>query len=201
MKWIRRVPALLWLALIPAVMIGAVQLRTGGGMPVHVVGSGPLLLLEADDAPEDTFFRFYIEPRETLKETSERALTNLGLWPDMIVIGFDDSALMFPMSPVEEAEARRQIRAIAEGAENAAAVAVILNFRIPAGADTEYRARVEGMNLWMREDLCLRSALRHCVDISTRGGDVAGARRAISEAVAAAKTPADELRESIVTWR
>lgn len=170
-------------------------------MPVHVVGSGPLTLVEAGDAPEETYYRFYVMPAESLEATAERSLANLGLWPDMIVLAFDERALAPPMSREEEATARGLIRSVAEGAENAAAVTVLLNFRVPEGEAAGYRARVERMNAWMREDLCRGGENRHCVDIGSDGGDANRVRLAVSRGVSAARADADELRRFLITWR
>ena len=194
-------PALLWLALIPALIIGALQLRTGGGMPVHVVGSGPLVSLVADDAPEDTFFRFYVEPSESLRRTAERSFENLGLWPDMIVLGFDASSLPEAFGPEEEAATRAQLRALTEASENAAAVTVLVNFQIPFNGRPGLRGDIERLNEWMEGSLCGRLPLLHCVDVAALGDSPAATRRAISAGVEDAKAQADALRDRILTWR
>lgn len=122
--------------------MGLYRLIVGGGRRVEVVGSGALTVLEETDAPEGTRYDLAVQTGETLHETEARVLEAVSRWPDVLVIGFSESAL-------EEADARMVIEEVAVAAENATAVPVLVGFEqdLP----------------WFRS-LCDVSALRLCIE-------------------------------------
>ncbi|MFT5353156.1 MAG: hypothetical protein ACI9KE_000354 [Polyangiales bacterium] len=126
----------------PLVLMGLYRLIVGGGRRVEVVGSGALTVLEETDAPEGTRYDLAVQTGETLHETEARVLEAVSRWPDVLVIGFSESAL-------EEPDARSVIEGVALAAENATAVPVLVGFE----EDVPWFASI-----------CDVSALRLCIE-------------------------------------
>ncbi|MFK8000381.1 MAG: hypothetical protein AB8H86_12335 [Polyangiales bacterium] len=137
---LRRVHWMVYALLAPLVLMGLYRLIVGGGRRVEVIGSGVLTLLEETDAPEGTRYALSVRAHESLSATESRALEAVSRWPDVLVIGFSESAL-------EEPEARSVLERVAMAAENATAVPVLVGFEAP----------------WFSA-LCNVSALRLCVE-------------------------------------
>ncbi len=147
---LRRVPWIVWALLAPLVLLGAYRLVVGPGRRVEVVGSGVLASLRAEDAPEGSRYVLEVEAHETGAETERRVREVISTWPDVIVIAFDASA-------VDADQTAARFRALAEAAENATAVPVLVGF--------------EASERWF-ETLCDGPSRRLCVEPGT---DPAGA--------------------------
>lgn len=150
----RRVPWIVWALLAPLLIMGGWRLWTGGGVRIHVVGSGVLTELGEQDAPEGTFYDLEVVADEPVEDTRARVETLIASWPDVFVFALDES--------VPDEDALATYEALATAAENATAVPVIV------GRPEEPEA--------FRNELCARgpegARLRVCVE---PGDDVAGA--------------------------
>jgi len=150
----RRIPWIVWALLAPALILGGWRLWTGGGVRIHVVGSGVLTELSADDAPEGTFYDLDVVAGESSAETRERVEAHIASWPDVFVFALDGD--------VPDDEAMATYDALATAAENATAVPVIVGRRSEPAA--------------FADQLCANGPngprLRVCV---LPGDDVAGA--------------------------
>lgn len=139
---LRRVHWMVYALLAPLVLMGLYRFVVGGGRRVEVVGSGALVALAETDAPEGTRYDLSVVPSEALHETEARVLEAVSRWPDVLVIGFSESAL-------ENSDARSVMESVAIAAENAMAVPVLVGF--------------EQDVVWFTS-LCDVSALRLCVE-------------------------------------
>ncbi|MFW6066958.1 MAG: hypothetical protein ACOC97_01370 [Myxococcota bacterium] len=171
---LRRVPWVLWAALLAAIILGGVQLCRGEGRTVVVVGAGPLSEVRAEDAPEGARYDVRTGSSEPLEQTGRRIREAISEWPDVIVLGLDGQQVTDAASA---ARARRLLEELTRSAENATAVPVVVGF---AGAETD---AAQGLQRWWRTELCARKGLRLCVDIAPHAGDAEALRQAVATTV------------------
>ena len=107
----------------PLLIMGAWELLTGGGKGVPVVGAGALSVLRAEDAPEGARYQLRLRAHEEVAGTRARIEEAVTEWPDVLVFGFDGSALG---SEADEEAMRAAYGALAAQVENAAGVPVIV---------------------------------------------------------------------------
>ena len=160
----------------PLLIMGAWELLTGGGKGVPVVGAGALSVLRAEDAPEGARYQLRLRAHEEVAGTRARIEEAVTEWPDVLVFGFDGSALG---SEADEEAMRAAYGALAAQVENAAGVPVIVGPTATTGAPE--RPAVERVAGWLRDGLCVQGRYRVCVDLAPHGADP----RALREAVAA----------------
>ena len=176
---LKRVPWMVWALLAPAVIIGAVQLATGGAKRVTVVGAGPLSTLRADDAPEGYRYDLRLRAHEPIPAAVKRVEDSVAQWPDVLVFALARSVERGDSAQMACAALGR----LAQQAENATAVPVVVGFAAAAAAKAAQRAAVREANRCLREVVCAGSRARLCVDIAPYGDDDRGLRQALASAV------------------
>jgi len=142
------------------VIIGLVQLRTGGGVRVPYVAAGVGAVVTGDDHPEGAYFTLDTVPHETFAQTAGRVEEHIREYPDVMVIGLDADALTD--DDESEREAMATLMTLAEHAENATTIPVILSLtpsEAPTGALAE---RTERIHEWWRRELCRGGEFRVC---------------------------------------
>ena len=162
-KALGRVPWWVWAAIAPAAIIGLVQLRTGGGVRTPYVVAGVGASLGEDDHPEGVYFTMDAVAHESFAATAERVEAHIREYPDMMVIGLDGDAL--EDTDESEREAMATLMTLAEHAENATTIPVLLSpspSRPLEGSLAERSRRVH--ELWRRE-VCRGGEFRVCVDL------------------------------------
>ncbi|MFW5926054.1 MAG: hypothetical protein ACOCV4_07790 [Myxococcota bacterium] len=176
---LRRVPWVLWAALIAAAIIGGVQLCRGEGRTVELVGAGPLGSVREGDAPEGARYVVRTRSSEPLADTGRRIDRAISEWPDVIVIGLDgDQVVDVPSAD----RARRILAEATRRAENATAVPVVLGFA-PGAEGSDGEEPLRDLQRWWRTELCAQKGLRLCVDIAPHAGDPGAVRAAVATAV------------------
>jgi len=192
-SWLKRVPWIVWALIAPAVVIGAVQLWTGGEPRVPVVGAGALAHLRSEDAPEGANYGLDVERRERPERTAERVEEAIRGWPDVLVVGVDASHLEGEQAGLAVCQT---LGTLATHAENATAVPVVASLTLPSGASDATREAVEAGNTCWRETVCAKDGLRLCLDLTPHVGDPQAVRDAVGAAVLDALERLAELRAS-----
>lgn len=79
-------PPIVWAFIVPALIIGAVQLHRPDGKRVHVTGSGYVHALTTEDEHSDAFF-YELDTRdsETVDATTKRTRELLNHFPRIVV--------------------------------------------------------------------------------------------------------------------
>jgi len=220
LRALKRVPWIVWALLAPAVVIGAVQLWTGGGKRVPVVGAGVIGVLRHEDAPPDTHYTLDVErqlqrqveqqqkqaarvrqsvigstspaTRAMAENLARRAERAIAEWPDVIVIALDAAEL--DGGAGAEREAKSTLRTLTEHAENATAVPVVANLAPWPEAGEEIREAAGRVNEWWRTELCREEGLRIGLELVPHAADADAVRDAVAAAVLDGIARHDELR-------
>lgn len=180
---LRQVPPIVWGMLVPALIIGAVQLRRPDGRRVHVVGAGYVADLAEQDEQEDAFF-YELETvaHESVDDTVARTRALLPEWPRVVVVAFDAAAV----AGGDGTEARVKMRALVEKLESVQAVPVVLPPRALPGDPPAVHALAEALDPWFYANLCQLGELRHCVKLDPGPTAPADWKAALQRTVATA---------------
>ena len=87
----KRIPWIVWAALLVAVILQVLQ-WTSGGKRVPVVGGGPVLVIAEQDAPEGTRFDVEASASASLDAAAAQVGAAIGTWPDVLVLGLPGGA-------------------------------------------------------------------------------------------------------------
>jgi len=176
LRLLRRVPWIVWAAMVPALIIGGQKLYTGGGMRVPVVGAGPIVALRTSDAPPGTHLVVEARAHEPAQETAARVRDVISRWPDVVVIALDPATLG------DDPEAAVALLGqLAHEAQNATAVPVLVGF----GHDEDDGSRSAAEQA-LRSGPCRRPGRHVCVELTTPSDDAsvrAAVRAGIADAV------------------
>jgi hypothetical protein len=178
---LKRVPWIVWAAIAPLIIIGAIQLRTGGGVRVPFVVAGVGAVVTGDDHPEGAYYTLDTVPRESFAETADRVEEHIREYPDVMVIGLDGDAL--EDTDESERQAMANMMTLARHAENATTIPVILSLtpsEPSSGGLAERNARIHD---WWRRELCQGGEFRVCVDLAPHAGDAAAVKEAVISGV------------------
>lgn len=170
----RGVPWWVWVALVPAVLIGLNQLRKGGRQRIELAGAGPVHTLGFAEVPED--LRFYPDTvaREGAEASAARILEGLVIQPAVFVFGLDLSSWDPERTPPEVMQER--YAELMRRAENAATVPVSVGPWVAAAASAEQRAAVSALSAWWRRGPCARAVRLLCVQVDGLEGEALEAR-------------------------
>jgi len=188
-SWLRRVPAWVWLALLPAVGIALNEVRKGGRQRVEVVGAGPVAHLESQHAPPSARLAFDTESREAPRETAKRISRTLRLHPPLVVWGFDFS---------KTAPDRDLLAKMARSSKNAATVTVMLG---PGGPNDLRGPEVKAVVDWWKRAICQTQDELVCVDLFALRDDPASVGPAVGQAIGDALVMLDGLRAATQVGR
>ena len=160
MDALKRIPPIVWGFVVPALIIGAVQLNRPDGRRVHVTGGGYVHgLTVEDEASEAYFYELDTREAESIDDTIARTRALLQHFPRVIVVGFDVAAI----ESSAEAEAKLKMRELVRKLESNQVVPVVLPPRATAGAPAELEQRAEALSPWFTTTMCKTSKLRICV--------------------------------------
>lgn len=174
---LKRVPWLGWAIITPALIIGLVQLQTGGGVRVPLVVAGVGSAVGDGDHPEGAYYTRDVVPHEAFAETAARVEEHIREYPKMMVIGLDGDAL--EDTDASEREAMAVMMTLAGHAENATTVPILLSITPARPTTGGLRERVVRLHGWWRRELCPGGRYRVCVDLAPHAEDPAAVREAV----------------------
>lgn len=169
-RLLARIPWPVWVALIPAILIGLNELRKGGRLRVEVAGSGAVALLGTTSPP--TGLRFGMEIDDSSFETSvERIREVLRLHPGIVVFGIDGSPIA--QGTVSTTVAKERLATLVREARNSATVSVIVGYHTRVEPTAEGALALADVDRWWRRDLCRTHKRLRCVSLSETDGSEA----------------------------
>ncbi|MBW2462042.1 MAG: hypothetical protein JRH11_10385 [Deltaproteobacteria bacterium] len=173
----KNLPWIVWAFITPALIIGVVQLQTGGGIRTPYVVAGVGAAVGEDDHPEGAYFTHDVVAHESFAETADRVEEHIREYPKMMVIGLDGDAL--EDTDESEREAMAVQMTLAGHAENATTIPILLSLTpstTPRGSLGERLAR---LHEWWRRELCRDGEFRVCVDLAAHADDPVAVREAV----------------------
>lgn len=181
-KLLARVPWVVWIALVPAVLIGLNELRKGGRLRVEVAGAGPVALLADAPAPPGLRWGMDAVRHAALDDAVARVDAVLALHPGIVVFGLDADPIA--RGEVDDEAAKAALAGLATRAQRAATVAVIVAYHPLVESTATGSTALARIDEWWRRDICRAHRRLRCVSLDEAGRDPVEIRRALHAAIA-----------------
>ncbi len=165
----RRVPAWVWLAILPGVLIGLNQVRKGGRERAELSGAGPLYLLKSEDALEALRYYPTTLAHAPISEARALIIEEILIQPSVFAFSLDLEAWAQDKDPVSDLEAI--YTELHRRTQNAATMTVAVGPWLPDSAPLAKRIALEEVRQWWRSGPCQRAKRLVCVDLAELQGE------------------------------